>query len=1225
MMPLSMRFIRALRVDQHRKRTLLLSVLGVSVLGASLFSLPAHAQLTAEEIRAASGAALTTREFSGTQEYNVLPPQLVDTNARVELTQAEVDAQSEARYERVRLESELAQRQELLPRVQFAEQTATDNLVRFYQDRDGIDARIDFVLDIVGAETDEETALKLEVTSARSRVDGLRTQINDTRTALETASATNTEITARVVELSQQRAQALQANGAQMNTLIADLNQQQQDLAAARAARESAMGMTNLIDEQQYWFEDLYDFGVSITGNENASTLANTALEDAIVAERALTAQIATTQRAITAQQAETAEQDRNYEMSIIQASPRLLAEDEARRSNEAIDNLRNVETQQAQIVAGEEQFANQTTALNRAVTEASTPEAVAQAQNDLRLATEAHEAWRVNMDSELSRHQQQQEHTFEQNRVDGIGETNSGETRSTIRGVIRDVNESTTLTETQRNEMIQDLSAVDQGAVTSTGRSALVIASSAPNMVEFENTWGTFLDDYQDSVVDLSWTEFSLRMGAYTKGVTRAGVDAVKDLVMLVGELGDTQGELFEAMLEEVFGVRSDVFGSENLATLERIRSGMSKIMDPNDPEGARLAAELVALGEKVATMVERRLESTAGSGNVLQALEDTGYVVGTVVGIEEAAFRIAAQAPKAVRGIGLWVDASRVAPPAGTTQAAGAAGDASRAATGTGAIPTDGTPWGTHLEVEVISIPPGDSVVLLRSDGTQLRLERKLGEGSTTKVYEVPGRPDIVVRITSPDPTGAALDNAGQRALRSIDPDGSIFGVPERYQSHGVRDVDGTTGGQLEIVERAPTDWRKAKAAGETLSDGRRAAYQRGMDKINESGFVMLDNKADNYAFVKTGEPDEWKLVIVDAGSVVPMKNLDSAAAARLQHALDNPIDEATAAGRQWDRGERGDVTGRQIHTEWLAENFDGLIDWDAINALHPDLQFETLGAGYKGSDLLLNKRFPMNPMNGIENPGISGPLRPATGSTPPTMRERLAAARARANAANEASGPYTGTARNPVRTGGDGDDSGGGGGFISIGGFSGTPVVDPIHFELGPGSLTGSISTYCPPCSHISDEYNMMALVDDQSPASQARMQMLLTQLSVCEDFYCYDEDLDDGYWELVQVIGHLGNNAYDARDPNNESSTSIGSDQIRVLLVNGSFVPVRQFNSTSDAHSSNCAESHYHIGNAASSPVLDCQGNSQSDPASGFCGFGTVSGTFQVPMSSCPFFE
>jgi hypothetical protein len=123
------------------------------------------------------------------------------------------------------------------------------------------------------------------------------------------------------------------------------------------------------------------------------------------------------------------------------------------------------------------------------------------------------------------------------------------------------------------------------------------------------------------------------------------------------------------------------------------------------------------------------------------------------------------------------------------------------------------------------------------------------------------------------------------------------------------------------------------------------------------------------------------------------------------------------------------------------------------------------------------------------------------------------------------------------------------------------------------------------------------------------------------------------------EVLNVISLFGNNPFDRQNPlehdhdldgnehdhDDSGSGSSGSGSgsgsggggsgptILVLPFNGSFIPVSRLVSAGpDA----CAVSHFHGGSA-----LDCDGNTQFDPAPGVCGFGPVTGTISIPLSSC----
>ena len=100
------------------------------------------------------------------------------------------------------------------------------------------------------------------------------------------------------------------------------------------------------------------------------------------------------------------------------------------------------------------------------------------------------------------------------------------------------------------------------------------------------------------------------------------------------------------------------------------------------------------------------------------------------------------------------------------------------------------------------------------------------------------------------------------------------------------------------------------------------------------------------------------------------------------------------------------------------------------------------------------------------------------------------------------------------------------------------------------------------------------------------------------------------------EIIDTKVRTGNDPYDPRDPieenseNNESGGSGGSGSTVQVIQN---IPIsRLIHASPDA----CSDPHYH-GNAN-----DCNGDPQSDPNPGGCGWGTDSDVITIPVSSCP---
>ncbi|MCP5069317.1 MAG: hypothetical protein GY946_22360 [bacterium] len=727
----------------------------------------------------------------------------------------------------------------------------------------------------------------------------------------------------------------------------------------------------------------------------------------------------------------------------------------------------------------------------------------------------------------------------------------------------------------------------------------------------------------------------------------------------MLIREAGDTGGEAFEAALEEHLGIKSDLFGSENTALLEKIAAQGATLFDLDNPEGDKLAQQLVDLAGRVSTMAERAVEKRA-QGDVKKTLEDFGYVVGTVAGVEEVAFAAAAKSARVLGG--LWkatdtVEDAATATAKATEGARSATGgtklDAPAAATPAKApdyAASAGKLRGDDLTVTLETPPkirdgaPDNPVIKIkRSDGQQLILREVVGEGSTTKVYKVEGREDIVVKLTRSEGAAGKLDDAGHAVVRKVDPDGSAIQVPERYQQHSINDPGGPyEGGKLEVVQKAPDDFKKATgthAKGGGMTKGQKAAYRKGLEKLNENGFVFLDNKADNFAFkLKEGTTDEWVMVVVDPGSIVPMKNLDADAARKLQRAIDTPSDEALGMDR-WHSDDHGEMTGRRVHQEWLASEFDHLIDWDAINEL-AGTYYKTLGEGFSSQvTRLKGEIFPFNPNNGakFKDIAVSGkaPERPRTtggdgeapggpkdGKPPPTQSVREAAAELTGK------GPdYTGTKRVPgTRDHGGGDGGGSGeGNLISVGGsFDGVTPVPTIYIAFGPGSYedyTG-IATDCSPCQDFVDSYLALLETRPMTPAITAQLAAIKSALPACEAFRCpksaWDGDDSGVHVELLRMNSVFGNSPFSGVDPLNVLEGT--AQLIFVLNVNGQFVPTNRFNSSAGPESG-CNANHYHLSNAISTPVISCSGQSVSDPDSSGCGFGKVDSAIGIPRSDC----
>ena len=346
--------------------------------------------------------------------------------------------------------------------------------------------------------------------------------------------------------------------------------------------------------------------------------------------------------------------------LRIKKADPKLRAEETANRNKIVTDLTRDIETQKAQIEATQGIFEKRVAELDRAIKERRTQglgSVADQFEKDKQQVIEAHERFVASMDSQLRNMTRSREGFFQQNRDDGLGYTNSGMVRTGIRQAAR-----------ARGEKVTDTTAqdalVDKSAVTAAVDGAGKIATGAPKNTQhvsiFNGITGESVNDFLLDLKEdkLTWYEFSLRFGAYAKGGGRATWDALKDLVKLVKEIGDTGGELTEVALR-AYGIDSNRFGTENLELLRKVARQGGKLFDPNDPEGDKIAKDLVNMANQLATTATRAVQHDTDRCNLdharriavgkavfrcrpVQAAEDEGQVLVLVERLDEIFDRV-------------------------------------------------------------------------------------------------------------------------------------------------------------------------------------------------------------------------------------------------------------------------------------------------------------------------------------------------------------------------------------------------------------------------------------------------------------------------------------------------------------------------------------------------------------------------------------------------------
>ncbi len=928
---------------------------------------------------------------------------------------------------------------------------------------------------------------------------------------------------------------------------------------------------------------------------------------------------------------------ERRMELEVIKVRRESRNAEQSRRREEATELARDYHTQQAQIEASKGTFEAKIKEYDNKIAKAKRlgfTDDVTKFERDKQKTIDTHEAWNGSQQSTLKANFQALKAVYDKNRTDGIGPTSTEGLKSELRRAARSSGKDP--------EAAVDF--VDKSAVKASATSAGTIAEAAHrstdhtsifNEISSESVHDFFLDLKEDK---LTWTEFSLRMGSYTKGAARGTKDAVVDLLKLVKEVGDTAGETFEAEILKRLGIQSNVFGRENLELLKKLATQGAILIDPDNPEGAKLAKKLVGMAEQMKRMAERKVEKTAARGNTRKALEGVGYIAATVVGPEAAVIEGVVVTAKLVgKGAKLLTGSGKVDELAKGAGALDKGTDAARASEATakgtrtrtgGATRTSkaDTPKIKDIELIIDPDPPinpitelpesglvGGTITLADGRKATLVPDNRLGEGSFStaftaktpdgKVITAPDGKPLVIKVTNNKADG--MDAVGYKGLEGIDP--NVLEVPRVHSSTKLGDGlgDNFSGGSVHVVDEGPKDFKKfatdgsqdahGRTAYKPMSAGQAIAFDEAMRALNKKGWVWLDNKPDNYAFRNMGG-DKWKLVIIDPGGLVPVKGLDPKKAREIQKFIDNP---------DWQRSTTliNDLTKKSK----IAEKFNGDIDFDLINRLTGG-KYDTLGPHD-------TRGIPFNPQNGTLFPktnqlaGVDDPAElaklqerlrkaqaasggtegtaaasraktgtgtPAAGDgTAPTRIDGKQKPKEKGSTAKESAaktertttggkkdkkrwhqkGPsWDGKKRNPVRDFDKDKDGGGasGGGAgsgteISVGGgFDGFPVAPPIYFEFGPDGIldwTG-ISTSCPnPCQYLVNEY--IGLLNSPLTGDDLKQRLDLiknTALPACEAFYCNDSDDLIGWgFELIRVIGLLGNNPYDTRDPLNPDSS------------------------------------------------------------------------------------
>lgn len=688
-----------------------------------------------------------------------------------------------------------------------------------------------------------------------------------------------------------------------------------------------------------------------------------------------------------------------------VKNDPALLAAEEARRFEQAVQLNQELATKNAQFVEGHKQFEAQIQHIDQQIANANAnggDHLVEGLESQKESIQHTYDLWKDGMDVAIEGRGRDLQRAFAQNAADGIGPTDTVDL----------------IGDTVRNGLDPklDLFGVDENRVGATAESTsgLVKGARFVDPATLTYTWGDYATDFTIEYYT-GWTDpvtWAQRYGAFWGGVGRAGKDGIYD-IYVIGKGGtELVWQAEEVALNYYFDRDSNIFGRDKLQMVESGYDTLSTL----DSE------QIYATTQDVSHWVERRWEMQAGSGEagLQQALGDVGYVTGTVAGVEEVGIKVvvvttrygarAARVAAGAEGIlGAGTDAARVGSVAGDAGRAedlatgfrdmptvldeGASQVASGAGGGAVRMADEVVPPSGAVDSPPIRGPPpadsrgirmsreGENIVLEREGGGRVALapDQRLGGGCFSEAYSAPtGGGTVCVKITKPanatgDLAGDAIDLFNYQNLIDVDP--NLIEVPKIHNRYQITAGE-NAGGWVTIVEEAPKSFQDAIKAnphiltpGGDMTPGQVRGYLAGVEELNSHKLVLADGKLDNFTLRPIGPPgsDQWRMVLQDMGSVLKMTDADAARA--MQRTIDNPSVVEGVVGTPWHVGDL--PLGRGILQEHLAENFDHLVDWDALNHATGQ-QFDTLGKGI-AEGVIPERLFPYNPSIGTKFPSL------------------------------------------------------------------------------------------------------------------------------------------------------------------------------------------------------------------------------------------------------------
>lgn len=212
----------------------------------------------------------------------------------------------------------------------------------------------------------------------------------------------------------------------------------------------------------------------------------------------------------------------------------------------------------------------------------------------------------------------------------------------------------------------------------------------------------------------------------------------------------------------------------------------------------------------------------------------------------------------------------------------------------------------------------------IVVEYDGGMVRVPvgRFLGRGSFNMVFEHPTNPRYVIRVNF-HPASRGMDELGEAGLKRVyaigkESEGMLRGPKRRFSlnsdcaeelGHSV-EKPFRRGNTVEYIEIG-----RGRAAGSysnwhtgNLTRGQALEIYRNLRALNREGYILLDSHGGNIFLERVpGTADEWRMHIIDKGSVVQVRpDFDFERAARAEQGLP-PLTEAQERAARAERVQR------------------------------------------------------------------------------------------------------------------------------------------------------------------------------------------------------------------------------------------------------------------------------------------------------------------------------